>query len=108
MPKSKKEDYSKLKDYGTIKFENGSYYHGQVQNDRPHGKGKLIEDIKENINSRMITFYNGFWINGKKNGYFKIQSILKYNPEGFLQWVEICKTFKEVEYKNDIEIGLYA
>ena len=60
----------------------------------PHGKGKEEKYIKPEKGT-----YYGYWINGKKNGYFKIEL------SGIASFEN---TLIECEYKNDKINGLYS
>ena len=84
MPKIVKKDLTKLKNYGELRFRNG-VYHGQVENIKPNGKGRMIyRDY----------YVEGYFVNGMKNGYcVTVRNI------GVIQ---------EGDYKNNKENGLVA
>lgn len=44
---------------GVFKFKNGSVYDGEYKNNRKHGAGKYIKDMK---------VYEGNWQNGIRQG----------------------------------------
>ena len=61
-------------------------FKGQVENGKPHGKGEIFSYANDSCEV-------GFWVNGKKNGFFKIFT---------------RDYIYEYEFKNDVKHGLSA
>ena len=72
---------------GKIEYPNGDVYEGELQNDLPHVKGKIIKSIPE---FNRIVEYNGDFKNDLRHG----KGVIIFNDG----------TKKECEYKEGKEI----
>jgi len=72
----------------TMPYENGVYT-GQVENDLPHGLGRLTVDKKD-------CYYDGQWVNGKRHGLGRYYRSYELDMDG-----------AEVDYVNRVQ-GMWA